>query len=106
MTRANAASVSPTDTPGAEDAIPITVSCATPIASGSRRGAGVVTLAATSGTAELMVVVLSGMVKPSAPRRDRMRVARAGGRASGQIWRAATSAPGSLMGNSRPLLSR
>jgi len=30
---ANAASVSPTDTPGADEAIPITVSCASPIAS-------------------------------------------------------------------------
>src|SRR5580658_802803 len=35
---AKAASVRPTDTPGADDAIPITVSCATPIASGSSLG--------------------------------------------------------------------
>ena len=37
---ANAASVSPTDAAGADDAMPITVSCATPIASGSSRAAG------------------------------------------------------------------
>src|SRR5216683_5853179 len=47
---ASVASVSPVDTAGADDAIPITVSCATPIASGSSRadGAGAVPAGATA----------------------------------------------------------
>ena len=36
---ASAASVRPTDAAGAEDAMPMTVSCATPIALGSSRAA-------------------------------------------------------------------